>query len=405
MFRCIAVQAAIAVVLAAATAGCSTDLSSSTTSGTTSITTSSSNALVFLKVVPGAFLGTVPCSNAEGALRSYVVTLVDVTTPHQPFTFASSLPTPCSQEVRFDDVIAGHAYAAEIDGYALDADEICPIGCVVDGNQVPDANLSGTRHMQDLAGNQVEPRWITACGEGDQDPTIVENAGITALDGCDALEDTLADPPTAAVLVDPMSTLGQIKCASDGVTGVAAFDVYSQDGLGNVFNVPCLADESVTLTFGKDAGLIAGEVLRFRIEAHAQVDAEPAWGAECLAGVVAGLTTTASCGLLSDKGSIALGADDVLGVFGVACSGEIGPYDVVLKGGPDGDPIDPIEKTGIACTSSIGFAPLPPGGYGLGITLHDTSSEPLFCAICTTEVLIGGVASPACTTSPCPPPL
>ncbi len=101
--------ALLPAALALAHAACSTSNSSSASLDVTNIYAN-----------PLSFLGDVPCGPYEGALQSYVVTLIDQT-DGLGVTLPSSPPTPCTQYVGFSDqiVVIGHAYAGAIDAYDL----------------------------------------------------------------------------------------------------------------------------------------------------------------------------------------------------------------------------------------------------------------------------------------------
>jgi hypothetical protein len=107
----------------AVAAGC-TALTDTTTSDT-----STTEGAPIVEIDPAGFLGDVLCADVPGAMRSYVVTFVDLgpetddgsTAPGYPVALPSSEPTPCSQRVAFTNGVVGHRYVAEIDGYEEDA--------------------------------------------------------------------------------------------------------------------------------------------------------------------------------------------------------------------------------------------------------------------------------------------
>ncbi|APR76209.1 Hypothetical protein A7982_01556 [Minicystis rosea] len=97
----------------------------------TTDTTSSTSTLIgqpIIEIDPAEFLEATPgllCADLPGAMRSYVVTFIDLGpdegAPGFPVTLSSSDPTPCSQRVAFTNGVAGHRYNAEIDGYEENA--------------------------------------------------------------------------------------------------------------------------------------------------------------------------------------------------------------------------------------------------------------------------------------------
>ena len=107
-----------------------------------------------IAVAPEDFLGRVPCANAPGAFRRYVVTLYDVTDEGPGFALPSSGPVDCALETKFRGV-PGRRYVARVDGY--DRTDIRPLGA-------PDITNSGNPVMVDSAtGEYVAPRWTSSC--------------------------------------------------------------------------------------------------------------------------------------------------------------------------------------------------------------------------------------------------
>ena len=123
-------------------------------SGTTSSTGTIATTLVTVR--PELFMGSVRCRSGE--LRSYVVTLTDVSSsppvvlPSSTGLFAGSLaPVPCTQPVYFGvpRITAGVDYTGRIDGY--DRDDLA-------------AQSAGSPNLYAPAGEPVLPRWTTTCG-------------------------------------------------------------------------------------------------------------------------------------------------------------------------------------------------------------------------------------------------
>jgi len=136
-----------------------------------------------IAVSPQDFLGDVPCSDAAGAMRSYVATLIDVSqelgtdAEHvTEFRLPSAGPVSCKDTVAFRFVAAGHRYVAEIAGYDRDP-----------GEQLKPFE-PGSAVMRDSDRNVVEPRWTTSCGRVALVRNAVADAGTDA-----ALEDGAAD--------------------------------------------------------------------------------------------------------------------------------------------------------------------------------------------------------------------
>jgi hypothetical protein len=125
--------------------GCVDDSSSSLTYGTTTL----------LSADPATFVGSIRCGTPE--LRTYVVTLYDVTTGTRQRVATSSI-TACTTSTSFGTPIIAEErfYVADIDGY--DRDDI-----VVGSETDPD---SGRSTVVDTATHEpVAARWTAACGE------------------------------------------------------------------------------------------------------------------------------------------------------------------------------------------------------------------------------------------------
>lgn len=110
-------------------------------------------ALTLVGVDPADFMAKGACG--VSVLR-YVASLRDVTGSDKintvgvsaaPFVVASSPPTPCDQAIVFNNIVAYHAYEAELDGY--DRSDIAP-------------QVDGSPAMQ-VEGTYVAPRWTAIC--------------------------------------------------------------------------------------------------------------------------------------------------------------------------------------------------------------------------------------------------
>jgi hypothetical protein len=246
-----------------------------TTTGTATTTTTTTTAgsvgtltLTSVTVRPEDFLGPVPCSNNPGAMRSYVVTLKNVT---KPFTLASSAPASCAENVEFREVLPCQRYIAEIDGYPLYPWEMKPAG-----------NTSGNRTMIAKSGDSspLTPSWkVSTKGCAPRDPLAASKACHINVDagapteGVLALEETTAivpfcepvTPTDAATLktsirVDPRGALGPFSCKAAGGT-VASFDIVPEDA--SLAPQKALACESATATY--DTGLKDGVTYTFKV--------------------------------------------------------------------------------------------------------------------------------------------
>jgi hypothetical protein len=131
-------------------------------------------AVTSVSVNPEIFLGDVTCG--ENGMRRYVATLSDVTGlsgeigGEGEFKLPSSSPVPCFLEVRFERLVIGREYAADIQGY--DRDDIVPLGCYPNS---PDTapGCPGSPVMVDAAtGEYVTPRWTTSCARHRTQPGV-----------------------------------------------------------------------------------------------------------------------------------------------------------------------------------------------------------------------------------------
>lgn len=391
-----ATEVALLAAIAAGAAACQSQ--TSTTTGTTDDSDSSTVALI---VRPADFLGDTPCSAAPGAMRSYVVTLTDRTDPDVPFTFPSSLPTSCSQGVRFDDITAGHSYSVQIDGYEAFADEIGPPGWVrTSGDQEGEIDYkalrSGARRMTAADGTSVAPRWVGACGEGAEPRTIAAATGTTAITACDPLVDTAPGSTGTSVQVAPQDALGTLRCAKGAAPGepaVASFDLAPQNGLPGLLGIPCQTDPDEPFVQTYSGGqLVPGTSVDFLVDAHADPNGPVVWGATCSVLVEEGLTVRAACSPLSDRGSLRIDVAALLDLVGVACSGDITQYDAKLL---TGDAM--LAQQGLSCTEDATFGPLAPGDYAADVALLGTDGAPLFTFACAAAVEPGRAATADCT--------
>lgn len=337
-----------------------------------------------LTIDPLAFLGDVRCSNEPGAIRSYVATLTDESAAGGPFTLASSPPIPCSSRVSFTYVVEGHEYTARIDGYEQYAEELTPIG----------DETSGSRHML-LDGAPVAPRWTWACpgpeaGE-DADKLVAKTGVNVVVQGCAALAGP-ADPASAAIVLDPASALGALRCeADDGA--IASFDVVPQDSaLAPVLGVACPPDEPVVY----DLGAAPGRAYFFRLEAK-DAAGELLFGSSCFAAASAGVTVTATCDPLSATGALELDLDALLADEDLACGTGASTYTATV-------PLIDTEQPG---TEALHVGPVPcgerallpallPGSYEASIEVRDAAGTLALAATCTGEVRPGATTRAAC---------
>jgi hypothetical protein len=124
-----------------------------------------------MSVAPVDFRGNVPCAAPDmdiaGAMRSFQVTLVDVTDAAAPFALPSSSVIPCLQSVEFTYVVPDHSYIALVS--AFDRDDLT----------VP---APGYPQAVDADGAEVTPTWTTTC-YGTQDALDAATEGMGGAGG------------------------------------------------------------------------------------------------------------------------------------------------------------------------------------------------------------------------------
>jgi hypothetical protein len=336
-----------------------------------------------IRVEPSAFLGDdVTCAAVPGAMQSYVATPVDVTDGK---ALPSSPPLACSATVQFRELVAGHKYRLEIDGYDVAATALLPEG----------GSSSGSRAqvLRETPGvGAVTPRWTTTCSE------IEAKADVQSLlESCMPL--AAAATPTGIAL-DPRATLAgagaqpgsDLSCKA-GVTGnVASFDVTPADAsLPSLLNLPCVAGGGAPVSYSQ--GIEAGKLYGFRIEARAEAGGPVVWGASCSAHPVSGLVVAAVCDPLSAEGALDVGLEAALLAAGRACGPEdVARFDISLTGSKS------LSAVGVTCGKNVRFGPLAPGVYEAQIAARNTAGDVVLQASCSAQVEPGAVAVAACMT-------
>lgn len=342
---------------------------------------------------PAAIRDIVPCSDAQGAMRSYVATVTDRTDPEHEITLPSSGPTPCSQRVDFRFVVAGHVYTAVIDGYEQRASELAPVG----------GEGSGSRHMVEATWGEAEdqapevkPRWRIGCEPPrDSDGSLrpVQEGASSPLERCTLDEDRGSTTPTT-IEVDPGAALGSLRCAGDGGE-ISAFDVRPVgSGLPAVLGVACPPAEPVRYS----AGLVPGQEYEFRIEATGPGGA---WAATCQARAAEGITVAAACTPLSSQGALSIPIGDALAAAGLVCGADgLESYIARIESLASPPVIGPVQSNAVPCDEDARIAPLPPGLYRatLRSASAETDSPPI--AACEGEVKPGATTVAACSVAP-----
>lgn len=245
-------------------------------------------------VSPSDFAGDVPCADAPGAMRSYVVTLYDLGTvdePTDPIALPSSVvrdaagvfrPTGCERTAAFALVIPGHRYDAEVDAY--DRTDLSAVG-------------AGSRLLvDDDAGEYVAPRWTTQCGrklDGSpaEGPVTAQLYLTRFVRGCEPLATTSPDTPTG-IRVSLEDALGSLACG-DEANQVSTFSV-ARDGA---------ADPPSTAACGGSVDftdLEPGASYTFSVLAFESAALTPRWGTTCYRTAAKGALLTAACDPLAE---------------------------------------------------------------------------------------------------------
>ncbi|WP_437641138.1 hypothetical protein [Sorangium sp. So ce854] len=345
-----------------------------------------------LTIDPLAFLGDVRCSNEPGAIRSYVATLTDESAAGGPVSLASSPPVPCSSRVSFTFVVEGHEYTARIDGYEQYAEELTPLG----------DETSGSRHML-LDGAPVAPRWTWACpgpdAADDADKLVAATGVNVVVQGCAPLTGS-TDPASAAIVIDPASALGALRCDGDAI---ASFDIVPEDGaLAPVLGVGCPPAEPVVY----DLGVAPGRAYSFRLEAK---DAAGAllFGSSCFAAASKGITVTATCDALSATGALELDLGALLADEDLACGAGASTYTATVLP-PQGDQsgAEELQVGPVPCGDRALLSALVPGAYQARVEVRDAGGgtpvrdagggTPVLYADCSGEVRPGATTRAAC---------
>ncbi|MCW5791548.1 MAG: hypothetical protein KIT72_14115 [Polyangiaceae bacterium] len=159
-------------------------------------------------VDPADFLGTLPCIDAPGAPRRYVVTLTAEAVPGEdasaPFTHPSSPPSDCNHQVTFGYVTPGRRYTAQVDVY--DSADVTPLA-------------SGSPVMLSSRGQPVSPSWSTRCGDPQvapgARPAISVGSRTVFVQPCGPLIDQRTETPPTGLQVSLEALQGGLVCAGE----------------------------------------------------------------------------------------------------------------------------------------------------------------------------------------------
>lgn len=326
-------------------------------------------ATTTVSIEPDIFIGDLSCSSNPGALRSYVVTLTDITESPRVFTLPSSPPVSCIDSVGFRLTLPEHTYDVVVDGYDLPPDALTPFG----------GSGSGSRHMLRADNGQpIKPRWTTSCNR------VTAASGKTMfVEKCNPLTGDSTPGPTA-IRVDPSAALGGLACAAQGGQ-VTSFDITPADpALPAALGLACGGTSA-----SYDKGLTPGQTYTFHVGAHAEKGGPIVWGAQCSAIPQEGFTVPAVCDPLSSTGAISIPIGEILDAKGLDCGKDIVTYEATL-----------VESgiTGglVGCEKVVRFAPLTPGDYAISLRTFASDGAATLTFNCTASVTPGAVTPASC---------
>lgn len=337
-------------------------------------------ASTLITVDPEVFLDGTPCGSYEGAMRTYVATLTDVSVD-PPFRLAASSPVACQLAVSFAYIVPGHGYVASIDAY--DREDLVPLGGASSGSPIM---------LDRVTKERVFPTWTTECGKGDPtegdagaqkelSPTFAKSFRDVRVHGCKPLE---RKEPAKEARISIELPRGELSCG--GAEGqIERYAVIPNDASLAPLETSC----EQSLTFDVPPGRLDGFVL----SAFEAGKTEPRWTARCEATSVAGTTLPASCTPLSSRGTIRVTMDELLKAHGHSCSpDDIESYDLLLR--------DQVIASAVSCNDDAIAGPLDPGSYELsvvGLGREGGKFTPKLTAHCPAiEVAVGRQASTNC---------
>ncbi len=428
-------RALLLLPLLALVASCSNASTGSTTPTTPTL----------VAVDPLDFLGAVPCTDAPGAMRSYVATIYDVTpgiggdSGPAEFALPSSGPVLCTRQIAFGGgfVVQGHRYVADIQGY--DRTDIKPLG-------------SGSPIMvESSTGAVVAPRWTTSCGRGETPATTdagadAGEAGSPEAGGAEAGSSEAGSPeagsPEAgsadagdatspeAAAPGPENTSHPVVAAQYKtvfVRGCAPLTAHQPPG---ATGISLGIDSAMRSALGLDCGSAAGQIDRyevsidgstaaplgapcdqrvtfysltpgtgyhFTLQAFEQGAAQPTWGTHCFESALDGAVIPAACDPLTDRGAIELDSSALLAQLGLTCGGNLIALDAELATTPTQSAI----QTPPECQAPIHFSGLAAGLYGIDVTTTlstGTGAGP--SANCVASVFPASITTAQCTPNP-----
>jgi hypothetical protein len=382
-----------------------------------------------ISIAPAAFLGSVPCVAAKGAMRAYVGTMFNLeyladgslvttddvaqgdalvggmatadggavscsadadpgTTPRAivGFELPSTGPVDCQQSVSIGRVVPGHRYRAEIQGYDR-ADLV--------------ALAPGVPILVDPAtGERVEPLWKFSCG--DDCPENAVSYDARSIGNCKLVEDhsAVSSGNPASVVVTTDAFAGTTSCGSE--SGKLDHFVVSYDELGQSTSQTATCGGQIELDGVPVRGTLTMDVFAFEAG-----NPEARWGTTCTAAPVAGLVVPAACAPLQEQGSLVLKPADVLAALGSDCGAlEDLPAELKLElveaaGAelPSEQQPEPRYLGAETCAQGVRYSSLERGAATVRATLSSGPSE-LGHALCTATITPAHTAVAHCSLEP-----
>ncbi|MEJ7733051.1 MAG: hypothetical protein WKG00_28120 [Polyangiaceae bacterium] len=353
-----------------------------------------------ISVTPNEFLLGVPCSPGAGAMKAYVAVVTDRgpvdaegnTPAGYAFDLPASGPTPCTTTVAFRNVVVGHRYDARVYAYDLEAKGLAAssAGCPT---KMVKVNTTGTNEEVEVLlsspgstllchnptgekGGFVPavPAWTRSCGTEGFGAAVARPSVEVRVAGCLAEGDNgNVGTGETAIVVDPLVAMApQLSCLpvepdpdhEPEATEIDTFDVIPEDtALPDQVGVDCDPSGRPAATY---TDVEPGASYRFRIEAG-NADAPARWATSCDAVAFEGVTVTASCDTLTDRGTLRLELED--------CP-DGATYHLRFTNTDTGEEL----KLGDADGSCPGPGPipgLPSGRYELLATIEALGAEPV----------------------------
>lgn len=286
-------------------------------------------------VDPAEFLGSLPCGDVEGAPKSYSAVITDLT---DDVVLAESGRVSCHTPLAFTNVTAAHRYSAEIQVFDVE----------------PEAS--------------AEPFWTTSCGADGDGAALARSLQQVTIRGCDVL--TGPGSAETSITIDTTRTIGALGCTDSGGV-VFSVDVIPVEPEGSELPI-------VTQACGQDPLVYSGsevepdERYTFRLEAT-DLALEQRWATTCSVTPREGFVLAASCGTLTDLGTLTFPLLELLDEAALSCDasaqdGERATRARITLVGPDD-----VDATFVDCTRDVEIGAIKQGSYVGTIELFDES--------------------------------